>query len=198
MGHARWVALTAAGLVGLGACSSTSNSAPPATTSAPPTTPTTAAPTTASTAATPSTPTTAATPGGSGALPAPPAGSQQLQQGTANGATYARYSLSGQTAQQVVSTYQGELQGQGYTVTSSGGGGGGWSEWGGSGAGLSGNKGSDYVSVNAGGQGGGPTYFEVCLGPSAQAVNDCQDISQGPNEGGNNSNSNSNSNSGGS
>jgi len=131
--------------------------------------PTTAAPATAA-------PTTA----GGAALPAPPGGSQQLQQATSNGAAYWRYSVTGTPAAQVVSDYQSGLQSWGYSVQDQGGNGGGWGKWGGSGAGLTAQKGGTHVSVQAGGQSGGPTYFEVCQGPSSQAVNDCENASDGP------------------
>ena len=57
-----------------------------------------------------------------------------------------------------------------------GGGGGGWGGYGGSGAGISSDNGSEWIDVEAGGQNSGPTYWEVCVGPSNQSVNDCQDI----------------------
>ena len=112
--------------------------------------------------------------------PAAPAGAQQLQQATANGAAYWRYSINGTTAAQVVSGYRSELQAAGYSITDQGGGGGGWGKWGGAGAGLTGSHGGTYVSVQAGGQTGQATYFEVCVGPSSSSVQDCEDVSQGP------------------
>ena len=42
--------------------------------------------------------------------------------------------------------------------------------------GVVGNNGSNWVDVEAGGSNNGPTYWEVCSGPSAQSVNDCQDV----------------------
>lgn len=141
--------------------------------------PTTAAPTTA--AATAAAPTTAApATTAAGSLPATPAGAQQLQTEDENGATYWRYSISGTTAAQVVADYQSSLQGAGYSVQDSGSGGGGWGKWGGAGAGLTGQDGGTYVSVQAGGESSGPTYFEVCQGPSSQSVNDCENASDGP------------------
>jgi hypothetical protein len=129
-------------------------------------------------------PTTTAAPAttaaGAGSPAAAPAGAQQLQNAAANGATYWRYSINGTTPAQVVSDYQGELQAAGYTVVNQGGGGGGWGKWGGAGAGLTGQHGGNYVAVQAGGQNSGPTYFEVCLGPSSQSVQDCENVSDGP------------------
>ena len=107
---------------------------------------------------------------------APPSGAKQLASRSQNGATYEHYSITGSTPQQVVDGYQSELQGAGYTVSSTGGGGGGWGGYGGSDAGISANNGSQWVDVQAGGSNNGPTYFEVCTGPSKQSVNDCQDL----------------------
>ncbi|MFZ4518298.1 MAG: hypothetical protein ACOYOP_07910 [Microthrixaceae bacterium] len=175
-------AVGAVGVAGLlaGGCSS-SDDAATTTTTAPPST----------TASTTSAPTTTAAGGAAGAPAAAPAGSQQLQAATANGASYWRYSITGSTPQNVVSGYQSELQSAGYTVTSTGGGGGGWGKWGGAGAGLTGQNGGSYVSVQAGGQSGGPTWFEVCVGPSSQSVQDCENASDGPNQNQDQNNSNS-------
>lgn len=144
-------------------------SAPPATTAAPATT-TAAAPTT-SAAQPPAPATTPVT---------PPAGATQLQAAERSGAQYTRYSISGTTPSAVVGDYESQLSGQGFTVTNSGGGGGGWGKWGGASAGLSANNGSEYVDVQAGGQSGSTTYFEVCIGPSSNSVNACEDASDGP------------------
>jgi hypothetical protein len=127
--------------------------------------------------------------GGSSDLSSPvvaaPSGATQLQNGSANGATYWSYSITGQDATQVVNTYSSELTAQGYTIQNQGGGGGGWGDFGGVNAGLTANKGSTYISVQAGGSNQGPTYFEICQGPTAASVNDCENISQGPEEGDN-------------
>jgi hypothetical protein len=136
------------------------------------TTPTTAKP------ATNVAPTTAAGPTAPGA----PAGAQQLQTAATNGATYWRYSIAGASPAQVVGDYRSELQSAGYTVTDQGGGGGGWGKWGGAGAGLTGQHGGTFISVQAGGQTGAPTYFEVCVGPNSTSVQDCENVSDGPNQ----------------
>lgn len=111
-------------------------------------------------------------------LPQPPAGSQVLDQETENGVKYARYSNANEQAAGVVSYYTQLWQGEGYTVNGSGGGGGGWGQYGGSGAGAEGSKEGSYVAVQAGGQNSGPVYFEVCVGPNQQAVDNCQNLSQ--------------------
>ena len=67
-------------------------------------------------------------------------------------------------------------------MSNQGGGGGGWGKWGGSGSGLTGQNGGSYVSVQAGGQTGAPVYFEVCVGPSSQSVQDCENVSDGPDQ----------------
>jgi hypothetical protein len=112
----------------------------------------------------------------SSALPAAPAGAKQLAMRSKNGATYYHYQISGQSPKQIVDGYQSELQSSGFTVKSTGGGGGGWGGYGGSDAGISADNGSEWIDVEAGGQNSGPTYWEVCVGPSEQSVNDCQDI----------------------
>lgn len=174
------VVAAAAAVAGMSACSSSTSTASSSTTAstAASSTTTTAAKASSTTSTAAASSTTAAS--GGGTLPSPPAGAQNLQTGSQNGATYGRYQISGQTPQQVVSGYQTELTGQGYAVTNQGGGGGGWGQWGGANAGLTANKGSSYVNVQAGGQSSGPTYFEVCVGPSAQSVQDCENVSEGP------------------
>ena len=131
---------------------------------------------TETTAPAPAASTAAATPAATSALPAAPAAAKQLASRQKNGATYYHYSISGQTPQQIVNFYQSELQSSGFTVKSTGGGGGGWGAYGGSEAGISGDNTSEWIDVEAGGEKSGPTYWEVCVGPSNQSVNDCQDV----------------------
>lgn len=109
-----------------------------------------------------------------------PSGASQLQAAEKNGAQYTRYSINGTAASAVTADYKSQLSSAGYSITSDGGGGGGWGKWGGAEAGLSANNGSTYVDVQAGGQSGSTTYFEVCVGPSKTAVDDCEDSSDGP------------------
>ena len=148
----------------------------PATPAAPATTEVTtvSAPAATTDAAAPAATTEAAS--SSSALPAAPSGAKQLTQKSQNGATYYHYQISGQTPQQIVDGYQSELESSGFTVKSTGGGGGGWGGYGGSGAGISADNGSEWIDVEAGGQNSGPTYWEVCVGPTEQSVNDCQDV----------------------
>lgn len=140
---------------------------------------TTAAPTTAAapatTAATPAAPAT--TPAPSGTTLTPPSGSTQLQQAQRNGAEYSRFSIAGTAPADVVADYRSQLTAAGFAITSDGGSGGGWGRYGGSDAGLSANDGSAWVSVQADGQTGDTTYFEVCVGPSSTSVSDCDDAS---------------------
>jgi hypothetical protein len=131
---------------------------------------------TETTAPAPAASTAAATPAATSALPAAPAAAKQLASRQKNGATYYHYSISGQTPQQIVNFYQSELQSSGFTVKSPGGGGGGWGGYGGSDAGISGDNNSEWIDVEAGGQKSGPTYWEICVGPSAQSVDDCDEI----------------------
>ena len=115
----------------------------------------------------------------SSALPAPPAGSKNLStEKEAGDVVYRRYSTSMKPAG-VTSYYKTELTGSGYKVTSAGASGGGWGQYGGSGAGLEANNGSNFVAVNAGGSKQGQTFFEVCAGPSSAAVDQCQGNNHG-------------------
>jgi hypothetical protein len=170
---------SAVAAIGLGAlvagCSSDDDTASESTTSAGEGSTTTSAAATSSTAAT-------STTASSGSLPAPPSGAQELQSSSADGVVYARYQISGTTAEQVVADYQSELQSAGYTVSDSGGGGGGWGKWGGAGAGVTAEGDGGHVAVQAGGQSGGPVYFEVCQGASSSAVQECEDQSDGPDD----------------
>lgn len=166
----RKTALTAAtglGLVGvLAACSSGSTSTSGSSTSA---------------SSTATTSKATSTTKGATTLPTAPSGSVELQHGVANGVTYQRWSnASGATPQQIVSDYQTALTAAGFTIVNSGGGGGGWGKWGGANAGLTATKSGSYVAVQAGGQSGQKTYFEVCEGTNESAVQQCQNISNGP------------------
>ena len=169
--------LVALSTVALTGCFGSDESSPVATV-------TEAAPTTAAATTAPPPATTSASqapaPSTSAATIAAPAGATQLQSAERSGAQYTRYSIGGTTPSAVVGDYESELKGQGYTVTNSGGGGGGWGKWGGASAGLSANNGSQFVDVQAGGQSGSTTYFEVCIGPSSNSVNACEDASNGP------------------
>lgn len=108
-------------------------------------------------------------------VPAPPAGAKALasRSGPAGG-TFTRYETA-QGPAAVVGYYESGLKTAGFSVTSTGGGGGGWGGSGGSGAGLTGNNGTTFVAVEAGGSNQGSTYFEVCAGTSNEQVSNCQD-----------------------
>lgn len=132
------------------------------------------------TAASPTATATSAPPAPTGAVPGPPAGSTQTQapKPVSGGATYTQYKTSAAPTA-VTSYYDGALKAAGFTVTNNGSGGGGWGQYGGSGAQVGGNDGKTFVEVNAGGSKQGATYFEVCTGPSAAAVNSCQSGNHG-------------------
>ncbi len=126
-------------------------------------------------------PATTAAGGSAASLPEPPSGSVEVQTSDDNGILYQRWSnASGESAQQIVSFYESALTAEGYTVTNSGGGGGGWGKWGGAGAGLTAARSGSFVAVQAGGQSGQPVFFEVCQGSNEQAVDECENQSQGP------------------
>ncbi len=133
------------------------------------------APAPAASSAVPQPSTTTAT---SGSLPAAPSGAKELSAKSEGGVEYARYQISGSTPEEVVSGYSDEAKASGYTVTDTGSGGGGWGGWGGAGAGMEGSKSGSYLNVQAGGQSGGPTYFEVCMGADQSAVDQCEQHSQ--------------------
>ncbi len=173
---------SAVAAIGLGAlvagCSSEDDKASESTTSAADGSTTTAAASSTTAAAS----TTSASTTAAGSLPTPPSGAEELQSSSANGVVYARYQISGMTAEQVVSEYQSELESAGHTVTDTGSGGGGWGKWGGAGAGLTAEGNGGYVAVQAGGQSGGPVYFEVCQGADSSAVQECENQSDGPDD----------------
>jgi hypothetical protein len=117
--------------------------------------------------------------GGADTLPKAPSGADQLADKQAGGATYARYSVTGMTAQEVGQEYKSQAEQDGFTITSSGGGGGGWGQWGGSEYGLTAEKDNDsFLAVQAGGSKSGPTYFEVCVGPDKSSLEACDEHSQ--------------------
>lgn len=129
--------------------------------------PTTAAPTTAAPAPAPA------------SVPGPPSGAKQLStQNEAGGVVYSTFSTS-QTPQAVTDYYAGALKGAGFTITNQGSGGGGWGGHGGADSHVGGNNSTTFVEVSAGGESGHTTYFETCVGPSAAAVQQCQNGDHG-------------------
>lgn len=123
---------------------------------------------------------TSAAPAPASGVPGPPAGSTETQapKPIDGGGTYTQYKTSAAPTA-VTSYYDTALKNAGFTITNNGSGGGGWGQYGGSGAQISGNTTSTFVSVNAGGSKQGATYFEVCSGPSAAVVNSCQQSNHG-------------------
>ncbi len=132
----------------------------------------------ATAAATPTTPATPAATEASTSLPAPPAGATQVDSADKGGMQYARYKISGSSAEDVVSGYESEFKAQGYEITNAGGSGGGWGKWGGDGYGMDASMDGSYASVQAGGSSSGPTFFEVCVGPDKSVVDQCGQESQ--------------------
>ena len=68
----------------------------------------------------------------------------------------------------VVSNYQNALQATGWTIVSSGG-----DPMGMFGAGLTATNGPRYLTINAGGHGGGQTFIDGCVWPRQPNVNNC-------------------------
>lgn len=128
----------------------------------------------------------------------PPAGAKELEATTTNGVSYSRYSISGTGPEQVVGDYSSGAQAAGYTVTNTGSGGGGWGGYGGASAGMSATGSGTYLNVQAGGATSGPTYFEVCSGANASAVDQCDQKSQNSQNNNSQNNNNNDSHSGGS
>ncbi len=122
---------------------------------------------------------------GGGSLPNPPAGANTLQQEDIQGVAYGRYSV-GETAAEVVTFYTSAFEGEGYAVNGSGGGG--------SGGGAQFSKSGSYAAVSAGGEPGGTTYFEVCVGANEQVVSNCENLGQNNNNQNNNNQNNNNQN----
>lgn len=107
----------------------------------------------------------------------PPAGSVKLGMNTGDGVLYQHYATSSSPAA-VVSHYKQRLTGAGWTIVQSGGSGGGWGPYGGSDSGLTAKKREDeYFNVQAGGQSGHKSYFEVCATSGHGSRADCDKFS---------------------
>jgi hypothetical protein len=150
------IAISAVVAAGCGSSSTTTVTAPSSTTAPAPTTTTTSGGASG-----------AGTSGaGNGGNPLtginPPAGSVKLGMSVGDGVVYQHYSTSSSPSQ-VVSHYNQQLTGAGWTIVQKGGSGGGWGPYGGSSSGLTAKKREDeYFNVQAGGQSGHKSYFEVC------------------------------------
>ncbi|MCH9817217.1 MAG: hypothetical protein K0U64_12355 [Actinomycetia bacterium] len=117
-------------------------------------------------------------------IPKPPSGAKELQERTEDGVHYARYSTTKMTPKEVGDAYASEVKADGYTITNQGGGGGGWGGYGGSEYGVTAEKSGSHFSEQAGGESGGTTYFEVCVGADKSAVDKCDERSKDSNSGG--------------
>jgi hypothetical protein len=107
-----------------------------------------------------------------GAMPAPPIGATQVGSGTKNGTEQTKYTVNGQSPNQVAEYYSNLWSGQGYTIiTSSSGADGGLR----GGAKTVASKAGTFVGVEAGADAGEPTHFEVCQGAREAGVRDCID-----------------------
>lgn len=105
-------------------------------------------------------------------LPQPPTGASQLKSDESYGVMHARYSIQGQSPQQVIDYYVGAWKHAGYYITGVEGGGH-PGRYGGSGASAYGLKSGVFVAVDAGAGKAGPTYFDVCQGTGQKAVRRC-------------------------
>lgn len=110
-------------------------------------------------------------------MPKAPAGATMMSNHKTEGSEYARYKID-MTPKKVVNKYQKQAQKDGYTIEKSGGGGGGWGGWGGSDYGMVAKKDGKFEDVQAGGESGGPTYYEVCVGTEERGYDHCEQRSQ--------------------
>ncbi len=113
----------------------------------------------------------------SGKLPKAPAGAKLLSNHTTAAGEYARYKID-MAPKQVVNKYKNQARNDGYTIKNSGGSGGGWGGWGGSDYGMTATKGSTVQDVQAGGESGSATYYEVCVGSESSSRDHCENRSQ--------------------
>lgn len=106
----------------------------------------------------------------------PPAGSKKLDSRSSGGVVYEHYSTS-KSPSQVQSTYKQELTHADWSIVNTGGSGGGWGPYGGSNYGLTAKKSDDYIDLQAGGQQGQTTYFELCATTGNGSRDDCNRLS---------------------
>lgn len=176
--------LGAAGAL-VGACSSSSDTTEAATT-APAETSSAAAPETSAAAETSAASAAATTDDADDdakfGLPPAPSGAKEIEDEDEDNVSYARYSIDGMTAEEVVAGYEKQFKADGFTITNAGGSGGGWGKWGGDGYGMDAEKSGAFASVQAGGSSSGPTYFEVCVGADKSVVDQCGNFSQDDDE----------------
>lgn len=111
----------------------------------------------------------------------PPSGSKLLDSKSSNDVFYERYSTSTQP-KQVEATYKSELTGSGFSIVSSGGSGGGWGPYGGSDYGLTAKREDEYVDLQAGGEKGSTSYFELCATNGDGSRDDCNELSNQSNQ----------------
>lgn len=100
-------------------------------------------------------------------VPPPPSDATQVGSGTHGECSYTRYSIK-QSPISVVDYFDKQFKAGDWKILSKGGGG---SSWGG-GAGITANKGLQYVKVQAGGR-ASETFFNIILGSSKKAVEHC-------------------------
>lgn len=125
----------------------------------------------------------------------PPPGSKKLDSRSGNGVEYEHYSSS-ESPSQVQASYKQELTSDHWSIVNTGGSGGGWGPYGGSNYGLTAKRENDYIDVQAGGQKGAKSYFEVCATTGGGTREACNNVSnqsnQHTNSGGSQGGSNSN------
>ena len=106
----------------------------------------------------------------------PPSGAKLLDEKPGGDVVYQRYSSS-ETPQEVEALYGEEVEAAGWSLVESGGSGGGWGPYGGSDYGLTAKREDEYFDLQAGGEKGRTSYFEICATAGAGTRADCNELS---------------------
>jgi hypothetical protein len=106
----------------------------------------------------------------------PPSGAKLLDEKTSGDVVYQHYSTSS-TPQEVEVLYGEEVEAAGWSLVESGGSGGGWGPYGGSDYGLTAKREDEYFDLQAGGEKGSTSYFEICATAGEGTREDCNDLS---------------------
>ncbi len=106
----------------------------------------------------------------------PPSGAKLLDERSRGDVVYRRYS-SGETPREVEALYGEEVEAAGWSLVESGGSGGGWGPYGGAAYGLTAKREDEYFDLQAGGEEGSTSYFEICATAGAGTRAECNELS---------------------
>ena len=106
----------------------------------------------------------------------PPSGAKLLDERSRGDVVYRRYS-SGETPREVEALYGEEVEAAGWSLVESGGSGGGWGPYGGADYGLTAKREDEYFDLQAGGEEGSTSYFEICATAGAGTRAECNELS---------------------